>query len=538
MMKNTKLFFLFVSIAFIILLIFGFQSKESEIENEINYEAQKFRDLLLTAYQNYNDSIDIKRVSEIAFNAMLQSLDPNSQYLSSQSYKNFIETYSGKYDGVGITIYPINDTITIIAVSPGGPADSAGIIPGDKILFLNGENVIKANQNLVAEKINGEVGTKLSLIIKRGSNSSLNEYVLTRKNIKTNSIVSKFIIPETNIGFIKSSRFTSNCYIEFMEAINELKKNGMKSLIFDLRSNQGGYLEQVVKIIGELVPEGQKITYTTSKNPEYKLEYTSKGNKKFEKLPIIVIIDEQSASASEIFAGAMQDLDRGLVIGSQSFGKGTVQKYFEFKDGSAFSLTVASYYTPSGRSIQKKLNKDKVTLEPSTNLEIDKQSIQKMENMIKNINIGYQLPVYKSLKGRSLLGGGGIFPDYFIKDDTTTALTLVMKSKGIFLEYSYIYLSKFRDEINKKYKNNISDFMKTFKVSDTMLDEITQITKSKNIWNEQMYQQDKEYIRQFIKSTIAYTLWGDAGFYNSHYVLDKPINFAINLTPEAEKLLN
>lgn len=517
-------------------VILSFQSKESEIENEINFESQKFRDILLTAYQNYNDTIDIKKVSEIAFNTLLQSLDPNSQYLPSNSYKNFVETYSGKYDGVGITIYPINDTITIIAVNQGGPADSAGLMPGDKILFLNGENVIKANQNFVAEKINGEVGSKLSLIVKRGSN--LNEYVLTRKNIKTSSIASKFIIPETNIAYIKSIRFSSNCYNEFIEALDELGKRGMKSLIVDLRGNQGGYLDQVVKIIGELIPEGRKITFTTSKNPDYLLEYISKGNRKYNKLPLIIMIDEQSASASEIFAGAVQDLDRGLVIGSQSFGKGTVQKYFEFKDGSAFSLTVASYYTPSGRSIQKKPSKDNITLDPAKTLGLDSKTIQKLENIIKSQNIGNQLPVYKSQKGRTLLGGGGIFPDYFIKDDTTTALTLVMKSKGIFLEYSYIYLSKFKDEINKKYKKSINDFVRLFQVNDLMLEEISQLTKSKNIWNEQMYQQDKEYIRQFIKSTIAYTIWGDPGFYNVHYILDKPIQQSINLISEAEKFLN
>ncbi len=534
-MRQKSNFYLFLLIIFTV-IISGFQSKETEIENEINYESQKFRDLLITAFQNYNDSIDIKKISEIAFNSMLQSLDPNSQYLSSQSYKNFKETYSGKYDGVGITIYSINDTITIIAVTSGGPADSAGIMPGDKILFLNGENVIRANQNSVAEKINGEVGTTLSLIIKRGS--SLNEFVLTRQNLKTLSIVSKFIIPETSTAFIKSIRFTANCYNEFIEALEELSKKGMKSLIVDLRGNQGGYLEQVVKIISELVPEGKKITYTTSKNSDYKLEYISKGNKKFEKLPIIVMIDEQSASASEIFAGAIQDLDRGLVIGSQSFGKGTVQKYFEFKDGSAFSLTVASYYTPSGRSIQKKLSKENITLDPVANLGLDKQTIQKLESIIRNKNLGSQLPIYKSEKGRSMLGGGGIYPDYFIKDDTTTALTLVMKSKGIFLEYSYLYLSKLKDEIKKKFKKNIQHFINDFQVDDGMLEEISQLTKSKNIWNEQMYQQDKEYIRQFIKSTIAYTLWGDSGFYNIHYVLDKPIQLAINLIPEAEKFLN
>lgn len=519
-------------------VIGGFQTKESEIENEINYQAQKFRDLLLTALQHYNDSVDIKRASEIALNSLLQSLDPNSQYLSSQTYRNFIDAYSGKYDGVGITIYSINDTITIIAVVPGGPADTAGIIPGDKILFLNGENIIKANQNLVAEKINGEIGTKLSLIIKRGTGSSLNEYVLTRKNIKTSSVVSKFIIPETNIAYIKSVRFTANCYNEFIESLEELSKKGMKSLIVDLRGNQGGYLEQVVKIISELIPAGNKITYTTSKNPDYKLEYTTKGNMKYERLPIIVMIDGQSASASEIFAGAIQDLDRGLVIGGQSFGKGTVQKYFEFKDSSAFSLTVASYYTPSGRSIQKRISNENVSLDPASKLNVDSKSLQKLENIIKNTYIGSQLPVYKSLKGRTLLGGGGIYPDYFIKDDTTTALTLVMKSKGIFLEYSYYYIAKNKEELQKKYKNKVNEFLKSFNVSDIMLEEISQLTKSKNIWNEQMYQTDREYIRHFIKSTIAYTLWGDAGFYNVHYLIDKPITTAIELMPEAEKFIN
>jgi carboxyl-terminal processing protease len=523
---------------FVIIFLGGFQSQQSELDNEINYEVSKFRDIIVTAINNHKDSIDIKRMSEAAYAAMLRTLDPYSNYFTQLQYKNFVDTYSGKYEGIGATVYSINDTISIIAVAKDSPADSAGIKPGDKLLFLDGENVIKSSHVDVAQKLNGPTGSVVSLIVRRGTANLLNEYNLTRRSIPVISITSDFVIPGTTIGYIKSSRFSTKCFDDFHESLMSLKKQKMKSLIIDLRGNQGGYLEEVTKIVDDLIQAGNKITYTKSRNKAYYIEYNSTENKPFEDLPVIVLIDEQSASASEILAGSIQDLDRGLVVGTQSFGKGTVQKYFEFKDGSAFSLTVAEYFIPSGRSIQKPYNQEAAVLDPALKMNMDPNSAKKIESALNNTQYRSHLPVYKSVKGRNLVGGGGIFPDHFEKEDSVTVLTQVMKSKGIFLEYSYYFLYRRNTDFQKKYKDNMIQFIKDFNIDDDILNEFCTLTKSKNIWNEQMYQTDKEYIRNFIKSTIAYTLWGDNGFYAVYYSKDKPVLKAIELIPEAEKMIS
>jgi carboxyl-terminal processing protease len=511
-----------------------------EVQQEITAETQKFKDILETAYLNYVDSVKIKNISEGAFSFLLKELDPHSLYFDNEQYKIVTENNEGKVAGVGLFVISLNDTITVISVSEGTPADSASILPGDKILFIDGVNACKMLTNDAFGKINGKIGTSVNIITKSGRTTSLNEYNLIRQDFPVPSLNTWFIISGSNIGYIKSNRFSKISDIEMKNALNELKIKGMKELIIDLRGNLGGFIEEACHIVNEFIPEGKRITYTKARNSEFNMEFKSDGKGNFQNLPVIVLIDENTASSAEILSGALQDLDRGLIIGQSSFGKGSVQKSWQFKDGSAFNLTIAKYYTPSGRLIQKPYLKDneKPTLDESSRLKLDTKTQNQIESMIQKAgNIG-KLPVYKTEKGRTVVGGGGIIPDIFIKSDTVSLLSNYLKNLGIFIEFAYNYLGTHSAELRSQYGNDFLVYNEKFKVTENMLDDFIQLSKNKKIWNEQMFLADKEYIINFIKAAIAHAIWGDKGFYAIMLNNDIVVKKAIGMIPEAEKMIN
>ncbi len=509
----------------------------TEVEYEISLETQKFRDLLEMTYKYYVDSINIHNLSEKAFSLMLKELDPYSNYYGSDQYRKISEANVGKSAGVGINIIELNDTLTVISVSPNSPADSAGLLPGDKLLFIDGENALKYNTSEGNLKLSGAVGSKLSLIVFR--KGSLKEYVLKRSEVPLPCINSYFIINDTDVGFIKSNRFSLLSDVEFKSVLNELKDKGMRSLIVDLRGNQGGYIDQVCNIIDEFLEGGNIITYTKARHEDFSITKRTTGKGDYEKLPIVLIIDKNTASAAEIFAGAIQDFDRGIIIGEQSLGKGLVQKAWNFKDGSAFHLTVARYFTPSGRLIQKPFlrENEKPVLDEASKLNLDQKSQEQIEEAIRRTGGRTFADIHKTRKGRSVIGGGGIYPDYFIQEDTTTLLVNYMKTKGIFVQYAYSYLEDNRSELKIIYGDNISKFVRDFKVTDEMMTTCTSISKSRKIWNEKMYETDKEYIRNFIKSAIAHALWGDKGFYQVSFSTDNIARKALEYIEEAKKMI-
>lgn len=527
----------------IVLALLGYSTVFSvdipkEVEQEILNQSNKFKDILETTYLNYVDSVDVKKMSEIAFSAMLKDLDPHSMFFSSDYYKKINDLNQGKSCGTGVSLFLINDTLTVISVTSGCQADSLGIKTGDKLLFIDGENALKMTSADASAKLNGQAGSSVSIITKRSGVSSLNEYKIVRSEVLIPSINTYFIVGKSDVGYIKLSRFSKTTDSEFHEALMSLDKKGMKHLVVDLRGNQGGLLDQVAKLVDEFLPEGKKITYTKGRNPDFTHEIKSTGNGKFQKLPIVVLIDEVSASASEIFAGVMQDLDRGIVVGQISFGKGLVQKAWNFKDGSAFQLTVAHYYTPSGRMIQKIILKDseKPTLDAQSKLSLDPKVQKQIEQLMERNGNRLNMPVFHSEKGRPVIGGGGIVPDYFEKEDTTTLLTNYLKSKGVFLENGYSYLARNGKEIEKRYGDDFLVFVDEFKIDDAMVNDFVALSKARKIWNEQMYQIDKEYIRYFIKAAIAHAIWGDPAFYAVMFDYDRPAKRATELVRDAEKM--
>mgnify|MGYP000170984772 CR=1 FL=1 len=539
-MKIQKTLIVFISLIFLIILKSNSQYRDSlEIQQEIINQSQKFKSLLETIYKNYADSVDIVKISEVAFNALLKGLDQYSLYYNSEQYKLLSEANKGSSEGIGVSIVSINDTCVVFSVVKGSPADSAGIRIGDKILFIDGKNIVKMSTTDIFKILNGQKASFVSIIIKRGFSNILQEFNLSRGDVHINSINCYFILEGTDIGYIKCNRFSSIADSEFVVTADALIKQGMKKLIIDLRNNPGGYLDQVTNIVDKFLDCKDVIAYTKSRNPEFEYKYMSNGNGKYKSIPLIILINSQSLSGSETIAGAIQDFDRGLIIGETSFGKALTQKLWTFNDGSAFQLTVGKYYTPSGRCIHKPTvsENEKSKLDPAIYLHLSPEEQKNIEKLIQSGKLSDKIQIFRTKKGRAVFSSGGIVPDYFVAEDTTTLLTRLLQTKGVFLEYALLYIEPRRKDLEQKYLENIDLFLKEFKVDDKMLNEFVALAKSKNIWNEAMFEKDANYIRNFIKAAIAHLFWENQGFYQVLYHLDNVINKAIELMPVAEKMI-
>jgi len=533
-MKQTILVF--------ILLFAGATAFAQEInptEQAIITQTKKFRSILELAVKNHKDSVDVNKVSEAAYKAMLNAMDPYSDYFTEEVYKNFKASYYKVVRTTGIEVSSIKDTLFVIYVMPHSAADFAGIVPGDRLIYLNGKTAIGLKSKNAEEilTVSDSVVKAVNIVIKRYASPGLNEYFLMPKAMPIVSIPAYFMLPGTDIGYIKSKKFAEGADSTFRLALKSLLKQGAKKIIFDLRGHQGGQVKEAADIADEFIPEGETITYIKGENNNYYQKYISEPNDIGEGIPLLVLVDKNTMSAAEIFVGAVQDLDKAIIVGEGTYGKGMAQKTWSFKDGTAFRLTIGDYFTPTGRNIQKPHDSKNVELDPAMKLMMSDTSTREIKEMLERYNWKNKIPVFKTPKGRIVFGGGGILPDYFVKADTLTLLTRVLKGKGIFLESVFQYLNSHKDELLDKYGNDEQKFNKNFTVTDKMLNDLEKVSRSRNIWNEKMFQTDKEYIRNFYKSLIAYFLWGNDGFYLVISNKDNIIQKGIEYMPKAVELI-
>ncbi len=527
MKKNISRIIILSTILFFS-IYYAHSQTDSVAQLQINYEANKFKYILEIANQNYIDSINIQKIADNAFKKLLNSLDPQSVYYSKEEYETLQSQNKGEAEGIGVDIVPLHDTLSIIYIAKDSPADSAGLKPGDKVLFINGTHAIGMAANDANELIKGEAGTFVNLIIKRDPSSSvLNEYKIRRGEYNIPSLTASFLFKNTDIAYILLNRFSQKSDSEFAFALKTLQKEGMKRAIIDLRGNPGGFLDQVLEMLENFFPKGTKLLEMDGRHSQFDTTYITNKNGEYQNLEMCVLIDRNSASASEIFAGVLQDYDKAIIIGERSFGKGTMQRIWKLNDGSAFRITLSKYKTPSGRSIQKPMDSsDKQMIDPALSLQIGEGTSKNLEEMLKAMDGKTQLPVFQSKAGRTILGGGGVFPDIFSKNDTLTLLTRVSIQKGIFLEYVYLFLNNEKENIMKNYKNDYRKFGEEFNVTDQMLDNYQKYSISRNIWNEAYFEKDKNYIRNYLKSLIAYTLWDNNGLRYCFAKNDEPIQVA------------
>ena len=406
----------------------------------------KVDQLLQMMNSNYVDAIDVDSITEEVMEVLVEKLDPHSAYIPKKDLELVNSELSASFSGIGVQFNIQNDTVCIVAVIPGGPSEGVGVLAGDKIVFVD-DSVFTGkgmNNEKVMHTLRGPKDTQVKLSIKRNGTPELLTYVITRGDIPIHSVDASFIM-KPQIGYIKVNKFSETTYDEFMSALAKLKAEGAKSYIVDLRENSGGYMDQTIKMANEFLNAGQMIVYAEGRAyPRF--EAKANGLGRFKDAELVVLINEFSASASEIFAGAMQDNDRALVIGRRSFGKGLVQQQIPFSDGSAVRLTVARYYTPSGRCIQKPY-----TL--GDQIDYEKDLLERFEHgeFYSADSIHYQdTTKYYTAGGRVVYGGGGILPDIFVGRDTT--LNTPFYNKCVNMAYTYQFAFQYTDKHRKELK--------------------------------------------------------------------------------------
>lgn len=502
--------------------------------DNIYIQFNKFKDVLSLTEKYYVDEVSTKDLVEGAINGLLSKLDPHSVYIPASQLQRVEEEFRGSFEGIGIEFDVLNDTLIVVSPIVGGPSEALGILAGDKIIKINDTSAIGIKREDVPKKLRGPKGTRVKVSILRSGIKETLEFEIIRDKIPLYSVDVSYMVDD-EIGYVSVNRFSATTRDEFSAALKKLKDRGMKKLLLDLRNNPGGYLEQAYLMADLLLPPGKKVVYTKARRSEFNEEYISRGTSEFQNIPIIVLINHGSASASEIVSGAIQDWDRGLVVGETSFGKGLVQRQFELPDSSAFRLTIAKYYTPSGRLIQKPFGKDIVEYRKKV-MDFDEEEIDNIEHKIEGDTTR---PKFLTAKGRTVYGGGGITPDYIIKSEKLTNYTAQLRAKAVFLEFAKNFFDRQGNAFRKNYEENFKKFLKEFEIDEEMLTEIVEIGRKKGVeLNKEEYEKDKKFIKALAKAQIGRNLWGNEGSYPVIHQEDEQFKKGITLFPEAAKIAN
>ena len=455
----------------------------------------------------YVDSVDENRLAEDAITGMLSGLDPHSAYTNAEETRKMNEPLQGNFEGIGVQFNMLEDTLVVIQPVAKGPSEKVGIIAGDRIVSVNDTAIagVRMSREEIMRRLRGPKNSKVRLGVVRGGFKDPLEFTVTRDKIPVSTVDAAFML-DAQTGLIRLASFGSTSHGEMQEAIRSLQAKGMKNLILDLQQNGGGYMDAATSIAGEFLPKGDLIVYTKGLRTPYQ-EYRSQGQGLLREGRIVVLVDEYSASAAEIVTGAIQDQDRGLVVGRRTFGKGLVQKPFVLPDGSMIRLTVARYYTPSGRCIQKPYTKgDKEAYSRDV---IDRYNHGELTNA-DSIHFPDSLK-YKTLrKGRTVYGGGGVMPDYFIPLDTAryTRLHRELSAKGAIINADLKFIDKHRKELQRKY-DSFDKFLEGFEVPQELIDLLLAEGEKAGVKpkDDEELQQSLPEIQLQLKALIARDLW-------------------------------
>ena len=521
-----------IALALTLILFFSYITNESKVtdllaETENFYAKIKtFTSVLETITRAYVDKRESDELLEDAIKGVLSNLDPHTVYLPADDFKNWNQNFEG-YTGIGISFEVLQETITLISVIEGSPAAKFNIQPGDKILEIDGESVVGIKREEVSKKLMGPVGQPVTIKIASDRLTKPQKYTLLRKRITLDSVPYALQI-RTGVGYVKLERFTAKTPRELETALNNLESQGMKSLILDLRGNSGGYLNAAVEVADKFIPGGHKILSTKGRLSSSFQEYYSTASATHHLYPLIVLLDHGAASASEIVAGAIQDLDRGLIVGKTSFGKGLVQSQYRFQDGSALLITTARYYTPSGRPIQRNYfdkSKEEYYQDAYDDEHLNSEGAQKGK------------PKFKTLAGRTVYGGGGITPDIWIESQenilSEKLRKLYFSDKRMFYAFADDFLKQ-----NPTLRKNLRFFINSFFISEKTYQKFAHFVKmSAPEFARVDFTSDKKDIKFLLKREMAYLIGGSEARFRVNLKRDKQLNESLKHLQEASELI-
>ncbi|NIJ56001.1 S41 family peptidase [Dyadobacter arcticus] len=495
----------------------------------------KYREVLMLVENNYVDSVNTDELVDFSIAKMLEKLDPHTAYFNTEEATAARSQLESGFDGIGVEFNIYNDTVYVVTPLSGGPSETVGIQSGDRIISVNKENLSGpgVTNAQVYKLLRGKRGTKVDLSIERVGLKERMNYAVVRDRIPTYSVDASYMVDQ-EVGYIKVSRFSETTFDEFKSALKTLKAEGLKNLILDLRGNPGGYMERATSMADEFIAGDKLLVYTEGKDTRFDRKTRSHIDGLFEQGPLIVLVDEGSASASEILAGALQDHDRALVVGRRSYGKGLVQMPIKLTDGSELRLTISRYYTPSGRSIQKPYELGK-----GEDYSLDLSHRYDSGELFNADSIKFdKSKVYKTDGGRIVYGGGGITPDIFVPKDTllNSKYLFELYSKNIIREYALRYANENQKKLEKQ---TFKDFLQSFQISDAMLSDLVKDASRAGIKpNEKELNHSKSVITSQTKAIIGRYVWGRKQKNGLNNEVFQVLNPSDNVYTQAVQLFN
>lgn len=516
--RNNRFVPLIVAVSVIVGIVIGtfFYRFAGNRLNIINTSASKFNDILHLIDDMYVDTVDIASIVERSIPKILEELDPHSTYITAEEAQMVNDDLKGSFSGVGVQFVVRDDTVRITNIVKGGPSEKVGLLAGDKIISVDDNPYVGSvvTNDETIRRLKGEKGTKVKIGVLRHGESKPITFTVVRGDIPLKSIDATYMLTNT-LGYVKVKSFGDTTYPELLTSLAELEENGFQGLVIDLRGNGGGYLHAAIQMANEFLPNQSLIVYTKGRVSRRE-EYLSDGRGIYKNMPLIVLIDETTASASEIFAGAIQDNDRGIIIGRRSFGKGLVQQPIDFSDGSRIHLTVARYYTPSGRCIQKPYVKGQ-----PQEYEMDLITRYERGEFFSQDSISQTGEAYKTSIGRTVYGGGGIMPDYFVPEDTTglTPYYSEVVTNGIISQFCFEYVDNNRKKL-QEYTNGIE--LEKYLRKQGVVDQFIRYADKKNIKRRNnMIIKSQHLLEQAIYGSIIYNML-DIDYYIQYINIDDP----------------
>ena len=505
-------------------------------QEEVQKNQLKFGRLLRLLDGYYVDTVDVDKLTADAVVKVLSELDPHSVYISREEVEKMNEPLKGNFEGIGISFNIFKDTLLVLTTIPGGPSEKVGLQAGDRIVVVDGKNIagIGLKNSDVFDMLRGEKGTKVELkVLRKPANETL-DFTIVRDKIPIYSLDAYYML-DNNTGYIKLNKFSATTTDEFITAMNKLKPENIKNLILDLRGNGGGYLKTAIEISDQFLGDDQLVVFTNGRN-DPKREYNSTSRGTFQKGKLVVLVDESSASASEIVSGAIQDWDRGIIVGRRSFGKGLVQKPFFLTDGSMIRLTTAHYYTPSGRCIQKPYDEGIKAYRQDFMNRMSHGELFSADSITVSDSLAYKTLI----NDRTVYGGGGIIPDIFVPMDTSSNYAYYNRLRRNFIVNNFVlgYVDKNREELKTKYPD-FEDYNRNFEVSAAMIDTVvTNGVKAGIEKDAESLKYTKESMKRDIKALIARDIFTRNDFYKIIQENDKVIEKALEVIDNQKEYNN